>query len=144
MEKQPKRYEFPWKQDDDVYYLKLKAGDSVILMHPYNTIMFLYPEYPEADHIWIHMGDNSDGTMQGIRLWRENIDALGDGAFGQLCDEMFEREFDLAEDEEPSPLDRQAYEETFGRQVEKDLGSIVLKAMTNFEQAWEYYSEEWG
>lgn len=89
-----------------------------------------------------------DDQMYGYRLWRITFDnALGEGMFGKLCDELFEKGFDCADDEEPSPLDIKAWEQTFNTEYVKPnpIDKLVELAMKNFEAKAEYYlGHEWS
>lgn len=147
MEKQPNpQYEFPWQEDAYGPYVTFRSGQGDFTARPETTLMYLFPDQPEADHIFIFTHEEDDMIM-GARIWRRMFDeALGKEAFGQLCDQMFERGFDVAEDEEPSDLDIAAWEQTFGETYIKPnpIDKIVELALRNFDQAWEYYSQEWS
>lgn len=139
-------YTFPWRQDAEGYYLVFKTDEGTFTARDTNTLMYLFPDQPEADHIFIIMSEEDD-MIRGARIWRRMFDeALGEAAFGQLCDQMFERGFDVAEDEEPSDLDIAAWEQTFGETYNKPnpIDKIVELAMRNFDAAWRFYSEEWS
>lgn len=144
-EQQP-RFEFPWNRDEQGEYLKIRiSDDKTIELREDTTLMYLFPDQPEADHLFVytHMEDDQ---YYGFRIWRQLFDdILGEGAFSSLCDELFDKGFDCADDEEPSPLDIQAWEQTFNREYIKPnpIDKIVELAMANFDDAWKYYSSEW-
>lgn len=145
MEKQPK-YEFPWHEDEYGPYVTFRLDEGDFTARPGTTRMYLFPDQPEADYIFIYTHHEND-MARGAKIWRRMFDeALGEAAFGQLCDQMFERGFECAEDEEPSDLDIAAWEQTFGETYIKPnpIDKIVELALRNFEDAWRYYSEEWS
>lgn len=140
-------YSFPWHEDAYGPYLTFRTDEGDFTARPETTLMYLFPDQPEADHIFIFTHEDEQGQIFGARIWRRMFDeALGEAAFGQLCDQMFERGFDVADDEEPSPLDIQDYENTFGEPYIKPnpIDKIVELALRNFDDAWRYYSEEWS
>ena len=144
MESEPK-HNFPWQEmDSGEPYLVFKNNGNEFIVHRENTMMYLFPEYPQADHIWISLGDYPDGREKGMRIWRSILDEIGDGVFNSLCDQMYDRGFDMADDEEPSPLDVKAYEEKYGEPLHKNgtIDQIVHLAMKNFDAEWAYIASE--
>ena len=145
MEKEP-TFNYPWQEDAYGAYLAFQNGDMTFVVRDCNTAMYLFPEEPDADHVWIQL-EEGEGEDRGIRLWRLQLDELlGKGSFSQLCSDLFERDFILAEDEEPSPLDMQAWEKTFKKDYERPdpIEKIVAFALKHFDAEAEYYLEhEW-
>lgn len=133
-------YEFPWKQDAEGDYITFKHEDGVAQMRPTNAIMYLFPDQPEYDHVFIITEDDGD-SWQGIRLFRPMIDKLAPNAFGDLCDQMFARDFELAPGEEPSEEDIEVYRENFPEPV-KTIDELVRLAMRNIDAEIDYYLGE--
>ena len=138
-------YNFPWKYDNE-HYLSINSDYGNIEMRQSNTELYLFPEYPEADHIFVFLEELEDGTSMGYRIFREHVDKLGKGAFAAIIDQLVEHGFDIADDEIPSESDIEAYETLFGRKLElrDPIDDIVLKAMANFDSAWKWYEGEWN
>lgn len=140
------QFNFPWLHDEHGDYMIFRSESGDFNLRPETTRMYLFPDQPQADHIFIFTHEQDDMVM-GARIWRETLDdALGDGAFGALCDQLFERGFDCADDEEPSELDIKAWEQSFGREYERPdpFEKIVALAIANLDAEWAYYSQEPG
>lgn len=136
---------FPWQIDAEGEYLKIRSGEGIFELRDSTTLLYLFPDQPEADHIWIQLYEEEEQNM-GIRIWRQFVDdALGEGSFSELCDEMCDRGFEIADDEVPSPLDIQAWEEAFDKpyEVRTSVDKLVELALKNFDSAWAYYEGEW-
>lgn len=145
VEREP-QHQFPWQRDQQGEYLNIRSEHGLYEIRQENTLMYLFPDQPDADHIFIYSHED-EGAVYGARIWRIAFDdILGAGAFGSLYDQMFDRGFEMAPDEEPSPLDIQSWENHFQREYVKPnpIDKIVELALRNFDDAWRYYSEEWG
>lgn len=142
-EKEP--YSFPWQWDTEAY-LVIATDYGRIELRPSNTELYLFPEDPEIDHIYIMKQQNPDGTSMGYRLFREHCDRLGEGAFSALVEQLIDNGFEIADDEDPSDMDIEAWETLFQREYEppNSIEKLVKLAMDNFEQKSEYYlGHEW-
>lgn len=137
-------YNFPWQYDNE-FYLGVKTEYGNIEMRQSNTELYLFPEHPDIDHIYIMQEVLDDETSRGYRLFRGHCDRIGPGAFSAMVDQMIEHGFDIAEDEEPSELDIQAWQEAFNKEY-NPIDKLVQLAMKNFESEWIYYQDEegWG
>lgn len=133
-------YHFPWRQDAEGYYLIFKTEEGEFEARNSNTMMYLYPDNPEASHVWIQLDDD-----YGMRLFREHVDRVGEGAFSTLCDQLFDHGFELSDEEEPQESDIQAFIASFGREpIQRNpVEQIVSLVLKNFDQAWEYYEPDW-
>ena len=140
-EREP-QYNFPWQYDTE-YFLGVKTEYGDIEMRPSTTMLYLFPEHPEVDHIYVMMEVLDDETSRGMRLFRQHVDRLGEGAFGVLVDQLVEHGFDIADDEEPSELDIEAWEQAFNKTYDP-IQKLVQLAMQNFEAEWDYYQDEPG
>lgn len=132
-------YNFPWQADAEGHYLIFRTEQGAFEARDTNTMMYLYPDMPEVDHVWIQVDE-----QQGFRLFREHVDIIGEGAFGALCDQLFEHDFQLSPEEEPQESDLAAFREAFGREPQRHnpIDRIVKLAMKNFEAEWKYLSGE--
>lgn len=141
------RFTFPWQENEvGESYLTFQNGDMTFEINRFNTCMYIYPDQPKADHVWVQLEDGDD-VDRGIRLWRLQIDKLlGSGVFGILVDNLFERDFECSDDEEPSELDIEAWERTFNEKYTKPnpIDKLVELALKNFDSAWKYYEQEWS
>lgn len=136
----PEPYDFHWQQDAEGEFIKIKYNDSIVEARVTNTIMYLFPDQPRYDHIFIITEDCGE-QWQGIHLFRKHIDALADGAFGYLCDQMFAKGFECAPDEEPASEDIEVYEGYFGKDMDT-IDEIVKLAMRNIDAEIDYYQGE--
>lgn len=135
-------YNFPWQQDAEGYYLVFNTDQGAFEARDTNTMMYLYPDMPEADHVWIQVDES-----YGFRLFREHIDRVGEGAFGSLCDQLFEHGFEMSDEEDPQECDIEAFYEHFNRRPESinTIDKIVKLALDNLDAKAEYYiGHEWS
>lgn len=145
-ETEPKKFEFVWHKDAEGEFLRLKCNGESLEARNINTIMYLFPDQPKYDHIFVITEDEGD-RWRGVHLFRGHIDKLAEGAFGNLCDQMFERDFEVAPDEEPSLEDIEIYNEYFGvRAIETTatdtIDEIVKVAMANIDAEIDYIEGE--
>lgn len=148
MELEPKPNQFTWHSDARGDYVIFKDGDWEFASYADNTLMYLFPDRSGMDHIFC-VESASNGRMNGKAIWRRQVDELfGEGSFGRLCDQMFDRGFEHAPDEEPSETDYAGYLETFGESYRQVVSSLIDKLvdreMINFDAKWAFYSEEWS
>lgn len=144
-EQEPRQYNFPWQYDTE-HFLGIKTEFGDLQMRPSTTELYLYPDDPEIDHIYIVKELKDDGTSLGYRIFREHCDRIGPGAFGALVDQLIEHGFDIADDdEEPQDSDINAWEQAFNRKYERPnpIDKIVKLAMKNWDAGMQYYLEEW-
>lgn len=141
----PREYNFPWQYDNE-HYLRVTTEFGEIQMRASTTELYLYPEDPEIDHIYIIKELKDDGTSMGYRLFREHCDRLGPGAFTSLVDQLLDHGFDMVDEEEPQESDIEAWEQAFKREYERpsSIDKIVKLAMKNWDAGMKYYLEEWG
>ena len=139
MEKEP-RYEFPWRRDTEPYIvISTDYGD--IELRPSNSELFLFPDRPEIDHVFIYKEELDDRTSIGYRLFREHVDVLGNGAFSSLCDALFEAGIRLAPDEVPTETDVRAYQESIKNTT---VNKTVQVETSHIDEEFEFYiNHEW-
>lgn len=137
-------YQFPWKFDTEHYLVINAKGYGQIEMRQSTTDLYLFPTCPDADHIFIPIQELEDGSTMGYRIFREHIDEIGEGAFGALIDQAVAHDFNIADDEEPSESDIQAYESLFNRKLEyKDpIEKIVALAMKSLDAEYEWFMKD--
>jgi hypothetical protein len=144
-------YNFPWQRDSQGEYLVFRVTDErTVEMREANTAMFIYAgELAMFNHIWVETEDEPDdeNNIMGVRIWQQSLDSvIGAGAFHALCSDLIKKGWAIADEDEPSDLDRQAYYQTFkGLQMyETDEDTIVANAMRLFDKEAEYYlGHEW-
>lgn len=144
MEREP-TYQFPWKCDAEGEYLIFRVSDDTVFeIRDDNSLLYLFPGESEIDHVFIPTHEDED-CWYGYRLWRRDLDeVLGKGAFTALCDQMFDKGFEVAPDEEPSELDIKCWEERFGENYRaKTNDTIVALAVSHLDEEWKYYDKEW-
>lgn len=140
-------HEFPWQQDAYGEYLTLRLTDErTVEMREENTVMFIYAgKLAMFNHVWVQTEDEceDEDNVMGIRIWQQTFDrALGRGAFDCLCNDLMARGWAMADEDEPSELDRQAYIATFPENITYD--EEARKAAANLDAEWLYYSQEPG
>ena len=135
-------YNFPWHFDTE-HYLTIASEYGNLEMRQSNTELYLFPDCPQADHIFIFK-EYIDEQLMGYRIFREHVDRIGEGAFGALIDQLVEHGFDIADDEEPSESDIQAYESLFNRKLEsKDpIEKVVALAMKSLDAEYEWFMKD--
>jgi hypothetical protein len=135
-------YNFPWKYDNE-HYLTINSDYGQIEMRQSNTELYLFPDCPQADHIFVFK-EFVDEQLMGYRIFREHVDKIGEGAFGALIDQLVEHGFDIADDETPSESDIEAYESLFNKKLEyKDkTEELVLNALRNIDAEWEWFDKD--
>lgn len=136
---------FPWQIDEQGEYLGFIAEEGTFYLRHHNTRMFLFPEEKDMDHIFVV----ADDEQSCLWIWRQTMeDRVGPGAFGALCDQLFEKGFNVAEAEEPSPLDIRIWEQSFDMKYLKQptkksiIDGIVEVAMKNIDCEWKYVQDE--
>lgn len=134
-------YNFPWQTDDEGAYLSFKQEGERYVARASNTILYLFPDQPHYDHIFI-ITDEVENEWLGVRLFRQHIDTIGKGAFSTLVDQMFENDFEVAPDEVPSEADKDSYREHFGQAPSDIFDKIVELAMRNIDAEIDYYLGE--
>ena len=140
-------YNFPWHEDKDGEYLLLRTEIGLFHMRQENTDLYIFPDYIDSDHIWHEVEcDNDEEVAQGFRMFKSDVDVLGEGAYEALVDDMKQRYFTQIVADEMSEYDKQAFINKFGHEPEKAdlIGRVVDLAMNNFDQAWNYYESEWS
>lgn len=139
-------YDFSWQEDEEGQYLVFRYQDERLRVCSANTIMYLFPDQPQYDHIFVITDDEGD-KWQGIRLFREHINILAPTAFSDLCDQMFDRGFEVAPDEEPADDDIAIYNDTFGIETTavdttETIDKIVELAMAHIDAELAYWLGE--
>lgn len=151
-EQEPKpEFDFPWQDLGDGEHIVLRDGSDTYGLYPFNTEIYLFPDYPHADYIfrWIRR-DSANDSGTGFRLWRVSLDkAYGEGAFDELCRQMLNRGFEMSDQEEPDETDFTAYEGHFDepllpKKEQQSVDFIIEQAMKQFEAEWAYWSQEPG
>lgn len=137
---------FPWHYDPRVgNYIIFGNGEQQWNSHKYNTVMYLYPDHKDVNHIFILL-ENQGDYDSGVYLFEKMIDErLGVGVFQRICDEMHQNDFDCADEDKPSQMDYSAYERIFGElpasrlaEIEQEVGKIA-----NLDAEINYYLKEW-
>lgn len=148
MESEPQpRFNFPWHEDEDGYYILLKTDMGVNEIRPDNTEIYTYTDYPEADYIWHKMYEGDDEVRHGYRIYRDHVDrAICEGAFEAMIWSMQQHDFEIIEEEEPNESDWYAFREKYDRDpVAIDRVEQVVKlAMKNLDAEWKYVQAEEG
>ena len=129
-------------QYDDEAYIYVRNDVDKLDLRPSNTLLYLFNELnQDIDHIYRVIEYNGETTM-GYRIWRCLVDkALGDDMFDKLCQEMIDHGFDTADEEEPEPLDIEAWETFTGLRYENRpvISRLVEREMSNFDTEFKYY-----
>ena len=139
-------YNFPWQEDHEGEYLLLRTNSGRYELRQTDTDLYIFPNYIEGDHIWHEVEcDNDEEVAQGFRMFKSDVDILGEGAYEALVDDMKQRYFTQIVADEMSEYDKQAFINKFGHEPEKAdlIGRVVDLALKNFDDGWRYYSEEW-
>jgi hypothetical protein len=141
--------EFPWQEyEDGTEYLRIRDKEFCVdITDNDRTVLFLYAgKLAMFNHIWVEMPEQgeTEDTVMGARIWQRSFDEqLGEGLFMELCDQLINRGYAQAAEDEPSELDYQAFYNTFPDAKEEEVDTIVERLMTNFDAAIQYYTQEW-
>jgi hypothetical protein len=141
---------FEWSRDWDGEYLPIKSDEGEFdLRADGQTVLFVYVgKYACMSHIWRELPElgETEETIMGMRIWKRYMDEkFGEGTFDNLCEEMMDRGFAMAAEEEPSELDKQAYFKAFPQAQEEQLEMMIERLLpTDMESAAQYYLSEWS
>ena len=140
---------FEWHRDEQGEFIPFVSNEGEFDMRPDDqTVIFMYVgQYACMSHLWYERPDlgETEDTVMGMRIWQAWLDEkYGEGTFSNLCEEMIDRGFPFAQEEEPSELDKQAYYKCFPNAQEEEIEQVVEQLMTNFDAGLEYYRVEWG
>jgi hypothetical protein len=150
MEREPQpEFNFPWQEDEDGPYLLFRTNMGVTEIRPWNTEIYLFSDYPEANHVWHEPTEceDDDVVRHGFRLDKEDTDkAIGEGAFEAMVWTLQQHDFFTIEREKPEGLDWDAFIEKYGREPEpiNRIEKVVELAMRNIDAEWEYMQGEEG